>query len=167
MDNLDFLNTIYVKRCKIILSESESFYLKNLFRNRLLNESKQMKQIDFVVKIVKEFYDKSKIRYFREEDIQEVSNYFFKKLNENRGRQSSKASLHTSSDLGNINSDTVLDFHTDVNVEHVADTFSETDEVVFYDDNGEVITKRTVTSPDEAHVAMKQIEVSAISKSKK
>lgn len=167
MDNLDFLNTICVKRCEIILSESESFYLKTLFRNRLLNESKQTKQIDFFVKIVREFYDKSKIRYFREEDIEEVSKYFLKKLNENRGTQTSKASLHTSSDVGNINSDKVLDFHTDVNVEHVADTFSETDEVVFYDDNGEVITKRTVSSPDEAHVAMKQIEVSAITKSKK
>jgi hypothetical protein len=166
MISTETFKTIRINRCEILLSESESLFLYNMFTKKILNESKSTRQIDFLKNILFEFLEKNPTRYFKEKDIGEVAMYYLEKINENRGQQNVGAKL-SGSDSGVITPDNVLDYHTDYNIEHVANTFNETEDLMVFDEDGEVACSKEVESPDQSHVAIRQIQVNAITKSKK
>lgn len=166
MINTETFKKIQINRCEILLSESESLFLYDTFTKKMLNESKSTRQIDFLKIILFEFLEKSSTRYFKEKDIDEVAMYYLEKINENRGQQNVGAKL-SGSDSGVITPDSVLDFHTGYNTEHVANTFDEKENLMIFDEEGEVACSKEVESPDQSHVAMRQIQINAITKSKK
>ena len=167
MINIDFFKKIRFNRCEIFLNESESYYLYSKFHNLiLLSESnKSIFSKKNIKKIFKDFCNISETRYYSLNDIDYIVNYYSHMLKEEigRGRESS---------LGNqITAKKVIYKHTKYDVDDAAYTIrgnaSNTERSA---DSVAFIKKDTaehdviVDDPDAAHVFLKNVEASVISK---
>lgn len=167
MINISFFKKIRFNRCEITLNESEAYYLYSRFHKLILiNESnKGIFSLDNIKLILKDFSKISETRYFNERNVDYITNYYSQMIKEElgRGRESKLGSQ--------ITAKKVIYKHTKYDVDDAAftirgnasNTEKSADSVAFIKkDNAEhdVI----VDDPDAAHVFLKNVEASVISK---
>ena len=167
MINLDFFKKLRFNRCEIVLNESEAYYLYSKFHNLILikENKKGVFSKKNIKSILKEFCKISETRYFSENDIDYISNYYSEMLKEEigRGRESK---------LGDqIDSGKIIYKLTGYDIDDAAHTIkgnsSETEnavDTVAFIKKGNTEVDKEVDDPDAAHVFLKNVEVNVINK---
>lgn len=167
MIDLNFFKKIRFNRCEILLNESEAYFLYSKFYDILTLTENRKNNITKknVKKILKEFSNVTETRYFCNENIDYISNYYYNMLKEEigRGRESK---------LGDqINSRKIIYKHTDYDLDDAAFTIkgnaSNTEhsvDTVAFIKKGNVELDVEVDDPDSAHVFLKNVESRVISK---
>ena len=167
MINIDFFKKIRFNRCEITLNESESYYLYSKFHSLiLLSESnKNILSKKNIKSILNDFCNISETRYFGKNDIDYISNYYSQMLKEEigRGRESRLGSQ--------ITPGKIIYKYTDYDIDDAASTIrgsasnteKASDSVAFLK-KGKAEYDVEVDDPDAAHVFLKNVEASVISK---
>tara|TARA_B100000123_G_C25637614_1_gene387316 strand:- start:197 stop:724 length:528 start_codon:yes stop_codon:yes gene_type:complete len=174
MINLDFFKKLRFNRCEIVLNESEAYYLYSKFHNLvLIKESRKgIFSKKNIKSILREFCKISETRYFGENDIDYISNYYSEMLKEEIGRGVASKSRGLESSINDqTDSEDIIYRYTGKYVDDAANTFkgsstnTETaaDSVAFLK-KGNVEHDVEVDDPDAAHVFLKNVEVNVINK---
>jgi hypothetical protein len=162
MIDLNFFKKIRFNRCEILLSESESYYLYSKFHNYIVlneNKSNAFKKQN-IKNILNDFCEVNETRYFKKEDINYLTNYYFNMINEEigRGRESAIKDPISGNDVFEIYTD------GDLNTENCVDNFEGSDVFSVTSKASKKKKNIKVDSPDAAHVMLKNLEVNVVKK---
>lgn len=138
-------------KCKILLSKSESAFLKNRLNENLSLENVKLSLL--------ELYYNSNKRYFKIKHIKEISSKLYSKLiKEAVGRNLSDYTGLSGNNTHNNTDGMLLNFHDIVNSEVGVCTNSGKDVVTLYLNNGDVKVIYC-DSPDHANLIIKNIRI--------